>query len=248
MTPDTSYFICTLPRSGSWLLAESLEKTGVAGRPREYFEPQLFSAMTNDALPSAINRIIRKGMTSNRVFGAKLHWYQFEHAPRIISHRQPGELPVALLMARRFPKLKYIWLTRRDKVRQAVSYYRATRTGVWWDIAGISPPVARLPDFDFQRILQLERLLLRHEACWQRYFDEHDIDPLVLVYEEFCDNHVEAVELVLQHLGIEYAKLGKIRSRLRRQADEVTEEWIERYLGMKGTFGSISSGAPTGVH
>src|SRR5262249_56036499 len=41
--PSSSYFICTLPRSGSWLLSEGLEKTGIAGRPREYFEPKLFS-------------------------------------------------------------------------------------------------------------------------------------------------------------------------------------------------------------
>lgn len=40
--PHTSMLICTLPRSGSWLLAEGLWRTGLAGRPEEYFRPDWF--------------------------------------------------------------------------------------------------------------------------------------------------------------------------------------------------------------
>src|SRR5215213_3769543 len=36
--PTHSYLICTTPRSGSTLLCELLEGTGVAGRPDEYFQ------------------------------------------------------------------------------------------------------------------------------------------------------------------------------------------------------------------
>ena len=36
MRPTRSYLICTTPRSGSWLLADGLRATGVAGRPEEY--------------------------------------------------------------------------------------------------------------------------------------------------------------------------------------------------------------------
>src|SRR5690242_15386358 len=32
-----SCIICTTPRSGSWLLADQLLQTGIAGRPEEYF-------------------------------------------------------------------------------------------------------------------------------------------------------------------------------------------------------------------
>lgn len=36
--PTRSYLVCATPRSGSTLLCEALLATGVAGRPREYFE------------------------------------------------------------------------------------------------------------------------------------------------------------------------------------------------------------------
>ena len=38
MTPELCYLVCATPRSGSTLLCELLEQTGVAGRPDEYFE------------------------------------------------------------------------------------------------------------------------------------------------------------------------------------------------------------------
>src|SRR3712207_1032098 len=36
--PTSTYLVCTTPRSGSTLLCEALARTGIAGRPAEYFE------------------------------------------------------------------------------------------------------------------------------------------------------------------------------------------------------------------
>src|SRR5919197_6386428 len=38
VTPELCYLVCATPRSGSTLLCQLLERTGVAGRPDEYFE------------------------------------------------------------------------------------------------------------------------------------------------------------------------------------------------------------------
>ena len=38
------------------------------------------------------------------------------------------------LLRRTFPDLRYVFLMRKDKIRQAVSYDRAIRSGVWWSI------------------------------------------------------------------------------------------------------------------
>src|SRR5205823_4062494 len=38
MLPHTSYLVCATPRSGSTLLCEALNNTGLAGHPQEYFE------------------------------------------------------------------------------------------------------------------------------------------------------------------------------------------------------------------
>ena len=41
--PRKSCVICTTPRTGSWLLAEALLATGLAGRPEEYLRPDWFA-------------------------------------------------------------------------------------------------------------------------------------------------------------------------------------------------------------
>jgi trehalose 2-sulfotransferase len=38
VVPEASYLICATPRSGSTLLCDALEDTGIAGRPAEHFE------------------------------------------------------------------------------------------------------------------------------------------------------------------------------------------------------------------
>jgi len=38
VVPAISYLMCATPRCGSTLLCDGLEATGLAGRPREYFE------------------------------------------------------------------------------------------------------------------------------------------------------------------------------------------------------------------
>lgn len=234
MRPQRSYFICTLPRSGSWLLAESLEKTKIAGRPREYFDPVIFEKKSSEEKRGALANIIQKGMTENGVFSVKFHWYQFEFAPRLLTSNGDANLPIPILMARRFPNLSYIWLSRRDKVRQAISYYRASKTGQWWEIPGVNADTEpQIPEFDFDRINYLERLLLSHESRWQKYFEENDLDPLFLVYEEFVDNHALVVTEVLKHVGISQPDHLDIRPRLKRQSDALTEEWVERYQAMK---------------
>ena len=133
-----SYFISTTPRTGGFLLAEALQSTGIAGRPREYFDPVAEKqwgkglAIKSDA--DDLENIMAAGTTPNGVFGAKVLWHQFAHLmtkPRLIGGN--GVCGAELCVARS-PSCAYVFLTRRDKIRQAVSFDRAIRSGVWWSI------------------------------------------------------------------------------------------------------------------
>jgi len=84
--PARTYIICTTPRSGSWLLSDGLASTGVAGRPREWFNPlqeQQICArwrMSHDSdlgLLRYLAVVRAQSTTPNGVSGIKLHYYQF---------------------------------------------------------------------------------------------------------------------------------------------------------------------------
>src|ERR1700730_3110376 len=164
VSPTCSYLVCATPRSGSTLLCEALTNTGLAGRPKEYFEalkasgqprqpkeyfteledpelarildevPQLVSpphSITTD-YPIYLTRVLEEGTTPNGVFGAKMMWGYFgdflAHLHDIPTY---GQMRVPELLATIFPNLHYLLVTRMDKVRQAVSLWRAIQTWTW---------------------------------------------------------------------------------------------------------------------
>ena len=255
--PHTSYVICTLPRSGSWLLSESLEATGIAGSPREYFnevtEEERFRKWGISSYADYLPRMLDLGSTPNGVFGVKCHWYQFAQLPAKLG-QVPGceGLEAPALLAELFPGLRYIWLTRRDKARQAVSLYRARRTGQWWRIADYQPfrpaaasaapgaPAAQPMEFDFAAIERLERIAVEQEAKWQEHFDRAGVEPLVVAYEDLVDSFVPQVRRVLRFLDVPVPEGLRIETRLRRQADALSEEWVERYVGMQRARRAVS--------
>lgn len=79
------YLVCCVERTGSGLLTGGLTQSGVAGLPREYFnpvsrnEPWLREILGESTALSGIEKILAAGTTSNGVFGAKLHWSHFRH-------------------------------------------------------------------------------------------------------------------------------------------------------------------------
>ncbi len=209
MNPSRSYFLSTTPRTGSSLLAEALESTQVAGRPQEYFDPNYEAdwleklGIRSDA--EFFAKVLPAGTTSNGVFGAKVHWHQFEHLVgklRVVH----GEGPLLDLLARAFPDLRYVFLTRRDRIRQAVSYHRAIETNTWRTVAGDEaggrdasrPP----PRFDYERIDHWVTRLSEFEAYWRRHFERAGVRPLEVTYEELVEAHEPTVRSVLGYLEL----------------------------------------------
>ena len=160
--PTRSYLVCATPRSGSTLLCDLLDQTGVAGHPDEYFEALRHSGVPRQPheyfdpdrhvniverlafrempdrapepselwQPETYDRYLRwaleEGTTPNGVFGAKLMWtHLLDVAERLDRPADPA------LLEERLPELRYVHVTRGDKVAQAVSLWRAVQTRAW---------------------------------------------------------------------------------------------------------------------
>jgi LPS sulfotransferase NodH len=235
MLPKISYFICTLPRSGSWLLCESLERTGIAGRPREYIDPAALKDQPISKYRPHLEAILDRGMTSNGVFGIKFHWFQFEFACGMIQALPEVRTTVLARGVRQiFGDVRYVWLTRRDKARQAVSYYRASRTGQWWKIDGTEVPGSsgkpKDVPFDYVEINRLYKVLLAHETKWYQFFEESGITPLVLPYEQLAVDYKGVTRELMESIGLEMPTNLRITTRLQRQSDSRSDEWAHRFL------------------
>jgi LPS sulfotransferase NodH len=184
-------------------------------------------------------RLKEAGTTSNGVFGIKVHYYQFEGLPAKLS-TVPAyrDLPRSQLLSTPFPEIKHIWLSRRDKVRQAVSYHKACQTDGWWVKETHGPPIRpgamKESVFDPHNIERLEKVLQNNEAGWQRYFEESGTKPLVVMYEDLAADYDGTIRMVLNWLGV--PGVGSVEippPKLKKQADSTSEEWAQRYLEFK---------------
>ena len=241
MKPHTSYVICAVQRSGSSLLCEALRNTGLAGFPEEYFldghlENGEWARQNHISTRADYMRFVfGKGTSPNGVFGTKIMWNYFHLVIDKLTALPGCEgLRAPDIMAEIFPNPHYLWMVRRDKVRQAVSWARAAQTDNYAWHKGNDPIPKEKPSFDFTFIDNLHKLILEGEAGWQSFFDTCGVQPLKVIYEDFVDNYEGTALRILDSLRIPYPKdLQFGERRLQKQADALNDLWIEQYLSMK---------------
>lgn len=239
MWPHTSYMICATPRSGSSLLSEALKNTGLVGIPDEYFLSQnrrLWQKTWNSPTFSAyMAEVLRRGTSPNGVFGTKMMWGYFGQFRKEMQYN-PGKhyRTVHEELDSVFPKLSYIWIRRRDKVRQAVSHARARQTNIWAVTDEAVPGTIRKPVFSFLQLHFMVCELEAHDAAWQRYFAIHDISPYIVFYEDFVEHYEETILNIMGYLHIPISEeIQFAPRRLQKQADAESEEWVQRYHALK---------------
>lgn len=262
----SSYLVLASQRSGSTLLVESLRATGVAGEPQEFFQylpdtsqaPQprewfadaeddsilhLLDPLdqgTPDLAPAQVWRdyIRTVGRTPNGVWGGKLMWNQtpllLKRAKELPNRSGDGLLAAIRDVIGEDPVLVHVY--RPDVVSQAVSFWRAVQTRVW---RGRPHPArdARAA-YHADAIAHIITMLRDQEKGWRAWFDEENVHPIEVSYPVLWRNLTQVVATVLEAVGQD-PRLAPAPV-LERQADQRSDEWVERYRA-----DATSQGLPT---
>ena len=178
-----------------------------------------------------LGEALRKGTTENGVLGTKIMWAYLRDFVRL-ARRTPGlegihpcEVPAAVL-----PNLRrFVWIRREDTTRQAVSLWKALQTQKWRQDSD-EEVVGQGLRFSFAAIDHLKLRIDEHNTAWQAYFERCGIEPLRIVYEEFVESYEQSVLGLLNALGIPLPDGFTVtQPKMRRQADELSEEWVRLY-------------------
>ena len=230
MEPARSYVICCVQRTGSWLLAHTLADTGYAGRPSDYFDGAERDNHTQEwGLPAgdltAYVRAMRdKATTPNGVLGSKLMWNDFDWLRSSI-HPPAGTDAGLEFMRTTFPNPQFVWLRREDKVRQGISWWRATATNQWVLRPGQE---AGQPAPDVEKIVQLVQFAQRCEDGWRQWFASTGIQPCQVLYEDLARDRLAVANKVLEFLRLPQLDPDTLPPvRYRKQADSLTERYAD---------------------
>jgi LPS sulfotransferase NodH len=253
-----SYLVIATPRSGSTLLGQGLQASGVAGEPREFFGHKMAHWMERwdtQALPDYVAQLQRKRSSSNGVFGAKLLYGQLLHLEGMA--RQEPELDGLSggeMLRQLFPDLHILWATRDDKLRQAISWFKARQTGVWGQGRGAEEPKLgrawRLGDeplqpgelaFDYAGIAALLQQAEAEDAAIGKWLAGAAFTPYRVVYEAYAPRYSAATAEILDWMGIAHPPLNLPDPRTVRLADDRTDEWVARFREEQAAQATLDS-------
>lgn len=241
MSNRLSYFVIGSLHAGDTFLCEGLSNSGLAGIPNEYFfhdKGQLsYQNWDISDYGAYINRVYDATSTSNEVFGASILGGHLKAFLRQLWSETGG--PDAQITMRErfefaFPNPHFIWVTRRNKIRQAVTIYWAIQTGEWvWTDESL-PKTSQSPEYHYESIDHLLQEILIHEAIVQEFFTEIGLKPFTVVYEDFVDRVEETVRAILSHLKIDIPTNHQFREQKSRIPQiPLLEEWVHRFRDEK---------------
>jgi LPS sulfotransferase NodH len=227
---------------------EARASTGLPPRPRDYLDglSRTEAGIRDDQRPphapahsdlrglddyrQHLARTLRLGTTGNGVFGAKLMWRQLSElralAETVPAHagREPPDL-----LDRMLHRPAYVWVTRRDKVRQAISLWRALQTRIWRLEDGGPNGRTEGLRYSFEGIDHLVRALQADDEGWSSYFEEYGLAPLTVRYElDLERGAVAATRRVLDYIGVARPDDWQPQSTI-RQSDALNQEWLAAY-------------------
>ena len=119
-----------------------------------------------------------------------------------------------------FPDMHYIFVKRRDHLRQAISLSKAVQTKQW----SIDDRSVDTPKYDPGDIRARILIIKQMEQNWEQFFQEWEIEPCIVICEDLANKYPDVIESIMTVLGINLTeKYEVIPSRLKKLSNAETE-------------------------
>lgn len=234
--PERALIVLAVMRTGSYLLCELAEMEGL-GHPEEHIKDDIINALRradrDDLSFVEWYRALQVANASNGWFATKLISHYHRRLMQELTEEERHHLRSEL------DRADVAVLTRRDRVRQAVSSYVARTTKVYRALDDRNAEQAGNHEVPYDRaaIQRQVDFLSRQTAYVHRVADGIEERtgraPLRMEYEQLADDLTGSLDALCRHVGRERVT-EEIRPRNRRLATSASDELAERFTAETG--------------
>jgi LPS sulfotransferase NodH len=243
----TKIFICSTPRSGSYLLCRFMIHAGL-GVPHEYFNPIVIGQIAPRlGFGERVNglRWLPRGrkdlLALRRTERSEELDFLKKYLEILIPRRCQGGVFAAKVHFRDFRRVLdnpagnelldgalFIHLYREDMLKQAVSEHFAQLTGRWGIDDTVTTAPASNPDFyDTGAIDRILNDLSEQDRGWRLFLARNGVPTMSMSYEKLCEDPFGFVEAIARRLSMD-------PSLLRRGYSEAASSETDPMLPAKG--------------
>jgi LPS sulfotransferase NodH len=247
-------FVCFVNRSGSNYLLDLLEQLNLGAKPTDEafnYDQVLARCRQNDvtSFSSYLAKIVlanaKNGVCFLKIGGEQLFWLT-KHG--FLSRMMDSAIPP-----------KFIFMSRRDKVAQAVSLFIAESTGQFSEAKiDVVSATSGEPDvkYDARKILDRLRYILHQEHLFSLFSALHEVELLSLSYEDLVANPERTLREVLDYSNapkdtlVQLAKIERGGKSLKRQRGQLNRNLIDQFrseFGVSAERGEMDRAAGTRV-
>jgi trehalose 2-sulfotransferase len=233
---------------------EAQFETGVPPHPRRFLEglpitgagvranvsppdaPAYSSLQGITSYREHLERTLRLGTTANGVFGAKLMFNQLPELTALAGTlpEYAGMSAIEVLRAV-FGEPVFVWVSREDKVRQAVSMWRALQSRAWrgeradGDENATRAPKNQRGIYSYDGIDHLVRRFQADDDGWRDWFEANGVSPVSVTYQRLAGDREGAVRAVLTAVEVVPTDGWSAPEPIPRQSDGTSAEWVAAY-------------------
>ncbi len=241
MSASKNIVLCATQRCGSTLLCEDMRNTGVLGQPEEYFIPWNPNKANRD-WQDLLQKMLRARSTENCVFAVKV---MANYLPNVdgcmATFVKPRNTSRFFCHFRElFADALWVFVTREDVGKQAISQVIAQQTGVSHAtrskqdnhfagklMKGYRDDYNKDVAYDFLALKAKIDNIVRENMLWRRFFEEWDIDPVILRYEEVVKTFPAHLQTIAKGIGLELEGPFEQRKMV-RLSNKINKDWYRR--------------------
>ena len=222
-----NYLIATAGRAGSSLLNSYLQQLNI-GYPQAWLDPNFYDKpYTLEDIKKALeNKARKKG-----ILGVKISWWYIFETKKVTGLR------FTELINECFPNPKFIYLTRRNKVQQALSrvkhvmlsqsHVRNEEQEKEYNSRESKLKTIDVPIDDIKGHLLSN---LKGHIAWEQFFHRTETDVFRLDFEDFVADKRGTVENIINYLELPIPKDFHIEDEYKPTHSEINDTWHDKLL------------------